>query len=361
MKIGITLYPYGEAEPAGLAETIYRLAETLSSLETENTLVFFSKGKQQREPVFIKGTKHEFRTVDTKYFWLDVAYRQNKDIDLWFYMNPMMPFFCTPKKSIVYALDFSFLHSMSDKKSYRQTFERFLHKTIQKSALRRSSRIVTMSDFTSSEIAHFFPDIDSKKVTAIYAGFKDLTTIEPEPLSLPDDYFLSIGVIKPRKNQLRVVQGFIEAKERGLKGKLVLAGKGGGKYMEEINTAIANSVFSQDITITGYISNGQVVYAYKKARALAFPSLVEGFGFPVLEAMSLSLPVITSSTNAVGEIAGDAAICVDPESIEEIAFAMLQFEDEKTREEYIKRGKDRLNNFSWEKTAKKLISVIQTI
>jgi glycosyltransferase involved in cell wall biosynthesis len=359
MKIGITLHPYGEGQPAGLGEYILSLSEFLVKQNQDHQLVFFVKGLEKIEPSFIKGTSHECRKVSKSYFWLDKIFAENQDIDLWIYHNPVVPFLHKPKKSIVIALDFSFLELMRG--SVSQLAKMYLHKLIQKRALSSATRIVTISDFTKHDLKYRFPGVDDKKVTSIYAGFRDLTQIKEEPFELPKDFYLTLGVIKPRKNQLRIVKGFIEAKEKGLKGKLVVAGKVGNKYLEEIKEFISKSQFSEDVILPGYLSDAKVIYAYRQAKALAFPSLCEGFGFPVLEAMSLGVPVITSNTTSLDEVAGEAAIKVNPESITEIADSFIKMEKKEVQQKYIELGYKQVEKFSWENTANKMLEVINKI
>ncbi len=359
MKIGITLHPYGEGQPAGLGEYILSLSEFLVNQHQEHQFVFFVKGLGKIEPKFIQGTVHEFRKVSKSYFWLDKAFKESPDIDLWIYHNPVMPFFHKPKKSIVIALDFSFLELMRG--SVSQLAKMYLHKLIQKKALNSASHIVTISDFTQHDLQFRFPKVDANKITPIYAGFRDLAQIKEEQFELPENFYLTLGVIKPRKNQLRIVKGFLQAKEKGLGGKLVVAGKGGGEYLEEIKQVIAKSQFSTEVILPGYLSDAKVVYAYKQAKALVFPSLFEGFGFPVLEAMSLGVPVITSNTTSLDEVAGEAALKVKPESVTEIADSFIKMENIKVQQKYIALGYKQIEQFSWENTANKMLEVINKI
>ncbi len=358
MKIGVTLYPYGEKEGAGLAETIYRLCETLVSVDTDHTFVFFVKGIKS-EPAWIKNTSHEIRYIQDKFLWLDRAYEQGKDIDVWVYHTPMMPLFHTPKKSVVIALDFSYLYFLEG--GWKFKFQSFVTKVLHRYTFHRATHIVTISEFTSSEILKWFPGTHTEKITPILAGFRDLSGIHPENIEMPRNSFLSLGVIKPRKNQLKLVQAFFLAKEQGLTGSLVICGKGKGAYMQEIHDTIAKSLYKKDVLLAGYVTDGQVVSAYRKAVALVFPTRLEGFGFPVLEAMSMGVPVITSNTSSVAEIAGDAAITVNPESLEEIAQAMLDMENEQLQEAYRVKGYERCKKYSWTGTAKKLLQVIEKI
>lgn len=358
MKVGITLHPYGDKQPAGLEETIRRLSETLVCLNTPHTFVFFTKGKKT-EPTWLKNTPHEFRCIDDKPFWLDRAHYYGKDIDVWVYHTPIMPFFHVPKKSVVIALDFSYLYSFNG--GWKFWLQSRLTKLFHLRTFKLATHIVTISEFTTAEILKWFPSVQPSKITPIFAGFRDLTSVAHEAIEIPRNSYLSVGVIKPRKNQLKLVQAFLLAKQQGLIGSLVICGKGKGAYMEQIQETIAMSPYKNDVILAGYVTDGQVVSAYTKATALVFPTRLEGFGFPVLEAMSLGLPVITSNTNSVAEVAGDAAITVNPESVDEIAAAMLEMQDEEVQEKYRQKGHEQCKKYSWTETAKKLVTVIDTL
>lgn len=361
MKIGVTLFPYGELQPAGLAETIYSLSAALAESNTEHTFVYFVKGTNHMCPKFIENTRHEFRSVGGNFLWLDNAIQHGEDIDVWIYHTPMLPLFKKPEKSVVIALDFAYLHYPGI--GWVNKLKTFLTYQLHKRALMRCTHIVSISEFTKNEVVRWFPHVDREKITTIMAGFRFLSNAASDDVEtrLPKNFFLSLGVLKYRKNQLNVVKGFLRAKGRGLEGDLVVYGKGSGEYYDLVVAAVENSQYKSSVNLAGYATDNEVVSAYTKTTALVFPSRLEGFGFPVLEAMSLGVPVVTSNTNSVGEIAGDAAITVDPESVEEIADAFIKMQDEDVRSYYIAKGFDRIKEFSWRKTARRLVRVIESI
>jgi glycosyltransferase involved in cell wall biosynthesis len=361
MKIGVILYPYGVKQPAGLTETILSLSKGLVEVESGHDFVFFVRGEAPILPKFLDGTRHEMRRAADTLFWLDDAVKKGSDIDVWVINTPMMPIFNIPNKTIVIALDFAFLHYPSS--DLKGKLNEKIIELLQARALRKSTHIVSISEYTKQEVSRWFSKIKPVKITTIMAGYRDLHNIPTEKFQfeLPEKYLLSLGVIKYRKNQLNIVKGFLLAKEKGLPCGLVVCGKGSGPYMEEIFKAAYESKYKDDIVFTGYVSDGQIVAAYQAATALVFPSRMEGFGFPVLEAMSMGTPVITANTNSVAEVAGEAAITVNPESPEEIADAMLRMSSVETQQKYRDLGYTRLKEFSWGKTAQKLISVVEQL
>lgn len=359
MKIGITLHPYGEKAAAGLGRYILNLSEALTHANTQHTYVFFIKGEYKSVPKFIVNTRHEVRFVKEKKLWLDTALNKNSDIDVWVYYTPMMPFFHTPKRSIVVALDFAYLHYPA--RSIKEKLINIIAKKLHGRALKKADSVATISQYTMDEVLRWFPHISSEKITPIMGGYPDLSKVPEEDFSfeLPENFFLSVGVIKQRKNQLNIIKGFLRAKEQGLRSKLVVCGKGEGQYFEEIKRTINESPYGNDVIMAGYATDGQLVTAYKHASALVFPSKMEGFGIPILEAFSLGLPVITANTNSVSELAQDAAVQVNPDSVDEIAEAMISLEKPNVQEKLRARGFERVKGFSWENTAKSLLDIIE--
>jgi glycosyltransferase involved in cell wall biosynthesis len=141
---------------------------------------------------------------------------------------------------------------------------------------------------------------------------------------------------------------------------LVIAGNGKGGYYEKIRSYVNKYSLEKQITFLGYVSDEEVSYLYKHAVALVYPSFIEGFGFPVLEAMDCGLPVITSTTSSLPEVAGEAALLVDPYSKDAITDALERLvRDKGLREELVKKGHEQRKKFSWEKTGKQLLSIIE--
>jgi glycosyltransferase involved in cell wall biosynthesis len=166
------------------------------------------------------------------------------------------------------------------------------------------------------------------------------------PACAREKVVLNVGAIQTRKNIARLVEAF-----EALDGdwRLVLAGSA-GYGGDAIQARIATSPARERITVTGYISTEQLAGWYARASIFAFPSLDEGFGMPVLEAMAAGVPVVTSNRSALPEVAGDAALLVNPESTEELTEALRRLaQDEGLRADLARRGTARAGFFTWEK------------
>lgn len=180
--------------------------------------------------------------------------------------------------------------------------------------------------------------------------------------NLPEKFFLSISSLEPRKNLKGLVHAYrllpVEIrKEFGL----VLTGTGGRIYSSpEISAEIAG-IQDGEVVTTGYMPDKDLMAVYRLATTLVYPSLYEGFGLPVLEAMASSTPVIASNRSSLPEVAGSAAILIDPESIEEMAAAMeLTARDSGTRNLLIERGNKRSAKFTWTAAAARTFDILMS-
>ena len=173
------------------------------------------------------------------------------------------------------------------------------------------------------------------------------------------DYILFVGTLQPRKNIERLVEAFSKLKNKEL--ELVIVGKKGWQY-EEILAAPSKFGVSERVKFLDFVENKDLPSLYKNALCFVLPSLYEGFGLPVLEAMKFGCPVLTSNVSSLPEAGGDAAIYFDPTSAEDIAKSLqLVINDEGLRKEMIKKGYNQVKKFSWEKTAKETLKVLEAL
>jgi len=233
----------------------------------------------------------------------------------------------------------------------------------------KSDLIITISESAKNDIIKNL-GVNEDKIEIVHPGI-DLENYsqkyEKEELerirkkyNLPSEYILYLGTIEPRKNIERIIKAFIKYKEKVDDNlKFVIVGKKGWKY-ENIMKLIES--MGTDIIITGYIDEEDKIPIYKLAQFFAFPSLYEGFGMPVLEAMAAGVPVVTSNVSSLPEVAGDAAILVDPLSEDEIFEAYKKIRsDSNYREEMIQKGYEQAKKYQWKYSAKKLEEIYDKI
>jgi glycosyltransferase involved in cell wall biosynthesis len=211
-------------------------------------------------------------------------------------------------------------------------------------AAERSDLVITVSEFTASQVEELLK-VERSRIRVIPHGVR----APPRSDEIPrEPIILFVGAIQKRKNVRRLVEAF-ERTPRDW--KLVLAGSLGYGSEAELQ-AVQQSGRRADITITGYIPDDELERLYSRASILAFPSLDEGFGLPVLEAMARGLPVLTSNASALPEVAGDAALLVDPMDTESISTALNRLLEDKTlRKDLARKGLERSELFTWERAA----------
>lgn len=214
----------------------------------------------------------------------------------------------------------------------------------------RARVIFADSRATAHDLTRFYgtrPD----KIRVIYPGVDappvgDIDAARAK-YSLPDDYFLFIGTLQPRKNIARLVAAYQRYRAEGGAASLVLAGGKGWLY-DDSWTAGASDVY-----LTGYIDEADKGALYAGARALVFPSLYEGFGFPVLEAMLCGTPVIASNTSSLPELVGDAGLLTDPLDVDAIARAMHDILPDAAR------GIAQARKFTWDAAAVNVLDALE--
>ena len=223
---------------------------------------------------------------------------------------------------------------------------------------RLAKRIITVSEYSKQDIATTY-NISPERIDVAYNGAneiyevisnEDKAKIKHE-LTQDCDYFIYIGVLVPRKNVANMLNAYSAYKKTtGHKTKMVIVGE--KMFLtKDIEKAYKESGYKDDIIFTGRLAPEKLKYLMGAAKCLLLVSYFEGFGIPIVEAMYAEIPVITSNVTAMPEIAGDAAILVNPFSIDSIKEAMIKVEDDAFRAMLIEKGKKRRQLFTWDKSA----------
>jgi glycosyltransferase involved in cell wall biosynthesis len=248
-------------------------------------------------------------------------------------------------------------------------FHRLYYRLFSPKFNRRADRIVAVSEFTKQDLmAQYY--IPAEKIAVACNGcreiFKPLQTSEIQAVRIQysggQPYFFYVGAVHPRKNVHRLIAAFDRFKtETNAPAKLLVAGRFAWKA-GEVSDAWKTARHQPDIQFLGYVNEAELARLMGAAFACAYVSLFEGFGVPVLEAMHCDVPVITSNVSSLPEVAGDAALLVDPFSVEEIAGAMHQlWTDSHLRNELITAGKRQRLRFDWETAADTVYQCIENL
>lgn len=247
-----------------------------------------------------------------------------------------------------------------------------------KRSLAWTDLIITISESSKQDIIDCF-DVDASTVwvTPLASRYSvandslklsntehEATTYSRYGVNLDEHqpYILFVGTLEPRKNIISIIKAFNALKlSKKVPHKLVLVGRKGWFY-EPILNAINQSPYRDDIDHLDYVSDALMVNLYKDATLFVYPSYYEGFGLPVLEAMSLGCPVVTSNTSSIPEVVGDAAIMVAPDDVDELAHALYQVIDSAAlRRTMMQAGYDQAATFSWKRTAQSTISAYRAL
>jgi glycosyltransferase involved in cell wall biosynthesis len=272
------------------------------------------------------------------------------------YVGPLF----SPCPVVITLHDLSFLRHpgllRSGSRAYLTLFTRL--------SARRARRAIAVSSHTAREAAQLL-GLDRRRIDVIYHGVAEMfRPMPPEEVEgfrqrqrMPDRYVLYLGTLEPRKNLARLVEAFASGAPPGW--VLVLAGGKGWGYQ-----ALAQEIQSRGVVdrvlVAGYVADEDLPLLYNAATVFAYPSLYEGFGMPVLEAMACGVPVLTSNTSSLPEVAGDAALLVDPESVDEMAAGMHRLlSDASLRLQLRGRGLDRASGFRWGTTARQTAHTYQ--
>ncbi|MCP2727786.1 glycosyltransferase family 4 protein [Limnofasciculus baicalensis] len=236
-----------------------------------------------------------------------------------------------------------------------------------KKCLQWTDLILTISESSKRDIIEYL-NIDPNRihVTPLASRYHpDIRVIPPTNsinYNFSQPYILFVSTIEPRKNITTLISAFNYLKQtHKIDHQLILIGQKGWHY-QPIFTAIENSPYKHHIHHLDYLSDEVVALFYAKADVFVYPSHYEGFGLPVLEAMTLGAPVITSNTSSLPEVTGDAALLINPDDQMHLAEAILKvISDSQLRQQLIEKGKERAKLFSWERTAKETIKAYKSL
>jgi len=236
---------------------------------------------------------------------------------------------------------------------------------------RTATHIIAVSETTKADLMrelHVAPD----RITVVYPGVderfrpvSDPATLRAmrERYGLTGPYVLYLGTLRPRKNVVRLVEAFAQVslslQGDGEKPHLVIAGRK-SSYYDQVRAVVTRLGLSDRVIVPGYVSADDVPLLMAGARLFVLPSLYEGFGVPVVEAMACAVPVVCSTTPALAEVAGRAALLVDPTDTAALAQAMHRaLTDESLRRELIAWGLERASSFSWDRCAAETLTVLR--
>lgn len=257
--------------------------------------------------------------------------------------------------TVVTVHDIGFVHRPDDVAPAVRRMARLLP-----AILRRAAAVVTVSEFTRAEVANWLPEV-ADRITVIPNGSHIRPSGDDDHLPPGAPYALMLGTLEPRKNPALALDAFRVLRRRGVDLRLVLAG--GESHLIDMPALLgALGLDAPEVVRTGYLEDRTVSALLEHARLLVFPSLYEGFGMPLLEAMEAGVPVVAARAGATPETLGDAGVLVEPGDVEGFADAMERVAfDEALRAEMIAAGRARAARFTWGRAAAACLDLYRSV
>lgn len=308
-----------------------------------------------------------YKIVRPRKLWTRIGlpvklFTENSRPDIFFTPTHYGPRF-SPVPTAISIMDLSYIH-------FPQLFKKndlYQLKNWTKLSAKKAKKIFTISEFSKNDIIKTY-GVSKENVVVTYPGIKQDLGLKIKDLSMEDlykkfgikgEYILFVGTLQPRKNIVKLIEAFAKLKEDKL--ELVIVGKRGWLY-EDILSAPQKFDVSERVKFLDFVSDDDLANLYKNALCFVLPSLYEGFGLPVLEAMKNGCPVLISNVSSLPEAGGDAAIYFDPRNADEISKAIKRvIEDKNLRDEMVKKGYAQVKKFSWEKTARQTLKVLEEL
>jgi len=365
MIVGIDASRITENEKAGVGNYTYHLLKALEKIDKKNRYVlYFNKIPTKFE---ISQSNFSTKVISSPRFWTQGRLALECLIhppDILFVPAHTIPVLRRPSlKTVVTVHDLGAEFLAEYHKWPQKIYLNWSTEYIAKHA----THIIAVSNHTKRDLMRTLK-APARQISVVYEGV-DSKFFYPRPdweikqvkanYGVGRGYFLYVGTIQPRKNLVRLIEAFSKS---GVENTdLVLAGSSGW-LDEEIYKLPEKLSISKYVRFLGYVTDEDLPALYSGAVGLVFPSLYEGFGLPILEAFACGCPVLTSKIGAMAEVAGDAALLVDPYNKDEIAAGLKKLvSDRNFREDLIKKGSERVKEFSWEKVAKETIKVFEKV
>ena len=363
MRIGIDARLWSE-EHAGLSRYVRELVSNLAQIDSKNQYFLFLPKKflKIKLPPNFKKIAADFPIYSiaeqTKFLKLINQYQ----LDLFHFTAFNHPVFYK-KPCVITVHDLIiFLFPSKQKKSF---FHRAVARIILLSALGKAKKIIVPSNSTKNDLVKYFK-ADPAKIVPIYHGVpkqfyprskEEIEKFLAQKKILPP-FLLYIGQWRPHKNLVNLILAFNLARAK-VPFKLVLGGK---PDYQPVLDQIKKSPFKNDIKILGFVKDEELPLWYAGALAFIFPSLAEGFGYPVLEAAAVGTPVLASNATSLPEVLGEAGFYFNPKNPAEIADCMVQIlKDSELRKELAQKSLKQAKKFSFKKMAQKTLSVYQEV
>lgn len=371
MKIWIDGYEANVKQRLGSSQVAFELLRSIEKIDRKHDyIILLPEPPLDDLPKERNGWK--YKILRPKKFWTKIALPlalllTSEKPALFFSPTHYIPQF-SPVKTIVTIFDLSFIHfpEMFNQKDLWQLSNGT------KFSINNANHIITISNFSKKDIIERY-NIKRNNITVASPGFnkdifqqvtdKDKSQKILDRYHVEDSYIIYVGTIQPRKNLTRLIEAVSKIDNLNLVivGKIKGEGKEGWMYEETLQTPKKLGIEDR-VKFLGFVPSEDLPYLLSGAKVFILPSLWEGFGIPVLEAMACGTPVIVSNVSSLPEVVGKAGLLVDPYSVDQIEQAIRTIiSDKKLNSKYSKLGLQQVKNFSWGKMAKIVLKVFESV
>jgi glycosyltransferase involved in cell wall biosynthesis len=372
MKIGIEAQRLFRSHKHGMDIVALELIRALQEIDTKNEYYIFVKADEDNTCLSETPNFHIIEVPGGNYvFWEQIMlpiYARKYGVDVLHCTSNTAPMFLS-MPLILTLHDVIFMEKTAGKNtsSNYQKFGNLYRKWLVPKIVGECQQIVTISKVEKANIVRVL-GLSEATITVVHNGVSGRFGIKPstktvnevrKELGLDSDFFLFLGNVEPRKNVTNTVKAFVEFAETNANIKLVITGLK-STFVADILSEVGKTAFLNRFVFAGFVAENVLLTLYAEAKVFLYPSLREGFGLPILEAMAFGTPVVTSNISAMPEVAGDAAFLVNPFLVDEIAAGMkLAYENDTLRQEKITLGFLRPSMFTWQNTAKMMLNIYQ--
>lgn len=369
-------YTAGIRQGAGVGQYVRSLVDAMLAQDVSNKYTLITSGRPTKERSFPIANNVRGRSIFIPDRYLNLLwYRWRVPLyancftgpaDIYHGLDFGLPPLIGKVHKVVTVYDLTFLQHPE---TAVPSLAAYLNKVVPESVA--AADVVAAISYTTKQALMEHYKTPAEKISVIPCGIApqfqritDAALLEAtqRKFDLKHPLVLSVGTLEPRKNHLGLIKAFYEVQKRaGSSAMLALAGGAGWLY-EETQRMVTELKLENKVRFLGRVSELELITLYSLADVFAFPSFFEGFGMPPLEAMACGTPVITSNSSSLPEVAGDAAILVDPHDTNAIADAIMRIlEDEPLREELCRKGYIQAQQYTWSKAADKMLAVYQKL
>ncbi len=370
MKIAIHASELDQERIDGTRVYISQLLKHFHKLNSEDEFLIYHKGDFNSELAPPEAENYTIKKINPAPFWTQnkfsmQVFRDNVDV-LWMPLHDLPMVRRKNMKTVVTAHDLAF-------KLFPETFTKkdlLKLNLLADYSFPNADKIIAISEATKNDLLKFYPKIKEENIQVIHHGFdasfwqKDLSDDEIEKVLkkfnvIENKYLIYVGAIQPRKNLKFLIKVFDRIKKNYPELKLVLAG-GNGWMWQDVYQAAEISKFSNDIIFTKNIPFAVMRILLRSAKLFVLPSLYEGFGIPVLEAMASGVPAVCANNSSLSEVGGEAVGFFETDSLDDCENEILKvLNNSDLQNEMILKGLKRVGNFSWEKCAEETLGVLR--